>query len=121
MGRVLGWELEFVGRYGLQAHRHPALFDLVSEGRNRPTAACRRTIPLAETRAALVSLVDYRGAGMTTTAVEREIGTPSACAAGSASATRRGALFFVSHRVKRLSRRNRQYSKLTEVSGAVAS
>lgn len=65
MGPVIAYELEILGSHGLQAHAYPELLRLVSEGKLDPTRLLDRTISLAEAPAALASLGEYRGTGVT--------------------------------------------------------
>jgi alcohol dehydrogenase len=63
--RVIARELEIKGSHGLQAHAYPDLFRLVQSGALDPTLLVERTTTLEEAPAALESLQEYRGCGVT--------------------------------------------------------
>lgn len=71
--RMIGYELAIKGSHGLQAHAYPGLFKLIQTGAIDPTLLVERSTILDEAPAALESLQDYRGCGIT-------IFTPSASA-----------------------------------------
>jgi alcohol dehydrogenase len=63
--RVIAGELEIKGSHGLQAHAYPDLFRLIQSGALDPTLLVERTTTLEEAPAALESLQEYRGCGVT--------------------------------------------------------
>lgn len=63
--RLIGWELEIAGSHGIQAAAYSEMFDLVHAGRLDPAQLIERTLPLADAPRELMSLNEYRGAGVT--------------------------------------------------------
>ena len=63
--RVVADELELRGTHGLQAHRYPALFNMIEEGTLQPRRLVRRTIPLGEAGDSLRQMGDFAAAGIT--------------------------------------------------------
>jgi alcohol dehydrogenase len=63
--RVIGHEFEIKGSHGLQAHAYPELLGLIQSGALDPTLLVERTTTLDEAPAALASLQEYRGCGVT--------------------------------------------------------
>jgi alcohol dehydrogenase len=63
--RLIGHELEIKGSHGLQARAYPGLFNLIQSGALNPTLLVERSTTLDEAPAALESLQDYRGCGVT--------------------------------------------------------
>lgn len=64
MDRVVAHELELRGTHGLQAHRYPALFEMIEAESLRPHRLVERTIPLAEAGDALQEMGDFATAGI---------------------------------------------------------
>ncbi|MEV4414259.1 zinc-dependent alcohol dehydrogenase family protein [Catellatospora sp. NPDC049609] len=65
VGRVIGWELEFLGSHGMAAADYGPMLDLVVAGRLRPDALVTRSIGLDEVPAALVAMGDAPPTGIT--------------------------------------------------------
>jgi alcohol dehydrogenase len=53
--RIVARELELFGSHGMQAHRYPALFAMIADGRLDPGLLVARTATLAEALPALTS------------------------------------------------------------------
>jgi len=64
MDRVVADELELLGTHGIQAHRYPALFDLVEADRLQPAALIARTLPLQAAGSVLASMGDFGTTGV---------------------------------------------------------
>jgi alcohol dehydrogenase len=65
INRIIGRELVLTGSHGLQAYAYPALLELIQTGKLDPTRLIDRTTTLDEAPAALVSMDDYHGCGIT--------------------------------------------------------
>jgi alcohol dehydrogenase len=65
INRIIGRELIIAGSHGLQAHAYPALLDLIQTGKLDPTRVIDRTTILDEAPAALASMDNYYGSGIT--------------------------------------------------------
>jgi alcohol dehydrogenase len=65
LDRVVADELELRGTHGLQAHRYPALFNMIEEGTLQPRRLVRRTILLGEAGESLREMGDFAAAGIT--------------------------------------------------------
>ena len=65
MDRVVADELEILGTHGIQAHRYPALFDMIESGVLRPDALISQTIPLSEAGSALSGMSTFGSVGVT--------------------------------------------------------
>jgi alcohol dehydrogenase len=65
MDRVLADELELVGTHGIQAHRYPALFEMIEAETLQPGRLVSRTIPLRAAGTALANMADGGPAGVT--------------------------------------------------------
>lgn len=63
--RVVADELEVRGAHGLQAHRYPALFNMIETGQLRPRQLVRRTTPLTEAADHLRQMGDFANTGIT--------------------------------------------------------
>jgi len=63
--RVVADELELRGTHGLQAHRYPALFNMIEEGILQPRRLVQRTIPLGEAGDRLTQMDRHGTAGIT--------------------------------------------------------
>jgi alcohol dehydrogenase len=64
MDRVVADELEILGTHGIQAHRYPALFDMIAAGTLQPDRLVSRTLSLHEAGAALASMDAGGSAGV---------------------------------------------------------
>jgi alcohol dehydrogenase len=65
MDLVLSKELEILGSHGMQAHRYPAMLEMISAGRLQPQRLLGRTISLRESIAALPDLDRSSSVGVT--------------------------------------------------------
>jgi alcohol dehydrogenase len=65
MERVVAHELEIYGSHGIQAHRYPAIFDLIAMGKLQPQKLVGRRISLVEAADALTQMDTFRGTGVT--------------------------------------------------------
>jgi alcohol dehydrogenase len=65
MGSVIGRELEVFGSHGMQAHRYPAMLDMILDGRLEPDRLIARTIPLSEVVRALPEMGTVQRPGVT--------------------------------------------------------
>jgi len=63
--RVVADELELLGTHGLQAHRYPALFNMIEAGVLKPRRLVQRTIPLTEAGYSLRRMGDFESVGIT--------------------------------------------------------
>ncbi|HEY2867619.1 MAG TPA: zinc-dependent alcohol dehydrogenase family protein [Pyrinomonadaceae bacterium] len=63
--RVIARELEIFGSHGMQAHRYPAMFEMIADGRLRPHDLIGRTISLDEAPQALADMNSFSGLGIT--------------------------------------------------------
>ena len=65
MDRVIGWELELVGSHGMQAYRYDAMLAMILSGKLAPEKLLGRTISLAESIEALISMDQFNQPGVT--------------------------------------------------------
>jgi alcohol dehydrogenase len=65
MDRVVAWELEILGSHGIQAHRYPALLQMVDSGAVDPARLIGRTISLEDAPAALMTMDRFEYEGIT--------------------------------------------------------
>jgi len=65
MDRVVADELKVLGTHGTQAHRYPALFDMIQAGHLQPQQLIGRTITLSEAGPTLQQMGDFATAGVT--------------------------------------------------------
>ena len=56
MDRVVGWELEIRGSHGMQAHRYPAMMEMMRVGRLQPQKLLGKRIALEDAPAALMRM-----------------------------------------------------------------
>jgi len=63
--RVVADELELRGTHGLQAHRYPALFNMIEAGDLEPERLVQRTIPLEDAGDSLREMGDFATTGIT--------------------------------------------------------
>jgi alcohol dehydrogenase len=61
---VVADELEVRGAHGLQAHRYPALFNMIETGCLHPRQLVRQTISLPEAADCLQKMGDFAGTGI---------------------------------------------------------
>ncbi len=64
-GLVVANELEILGSHGMQAHRYPAMLEMITAGRLQPEKLIGRTIGLDAAAAALVTMDRFNGVGVT--------------------------------------------------------
>jgi alcohol dehydrogenase len=77
MDRVVADELEIRGTHGIQAHRYPAMFDMIDAGSLAPETLIRRTIPLSDAGTALTQ-IDDSPAGVTVVSLSQTSSSESA-------------------------------------------
>ena len=65
MDQVLAKELEILGSHGMQAHRYPALLEMIRKGQLQPGKLIGRTIDLGESVVALPRMPQDRSPGVT--------------------------------------------------------
>jgi len=65
MDRVVADELELVGTHGIQAHRYPALFNLIETSPLSPNQLVARTISLGEAGNVLADMGEFAHPGVT--------------------------------------------------------
>jgi alcohol dehydrogenase len=56
MDQVLAKELEIIGSHGMQAHRYPAMLEMIRTGQLQPGKLIGRTITLEESVTALPTM-----------------------------------------------------------------
>jgi len=64
MDKVIAHEIEIRGSHGMQAHRYPAMMEMILAGRLQPQKLIGKTISLEETPAALMAMDRFQGAGI---------------------------------------------------------
>ena len=64
MDRVVSHELELRGTHGLQAHRYPALFEMIEAEALQPRRLVEKTIPITEAGDILRKMGDFATAGI---------------------------------------------------------
>jgi len=64
MDRIVAWELEIYGSHGIQAHRYPALLDLITTNRLHPEKLITRRISLTDSLTALPAMDSFPGIGV---------------------------------------------------------
>jgi alcohol dehydrogenase len=69
MDQVLSKELTIIGSHGMQAHRYPAMLEMIREGKLAPEKLVGRTVSLEEAAAALPTL--HRDAAIGVTVINR--------------------------------------------------
>ncbi|PSR09867.1 MAG: alcohol dehydrogenase [Bacteroidetes bacterium] len=62
--RVIAYELEILGSHGMQAHRYPAMLEMILQGRLQPQLLVSRTIDLAAILTELPRMDEFGQAGM---------------------------------------------------------
>jgi alcohol dehydrogenase len=65
MDQVIANELEIRGSHGMQAHRYPALLEMICAGKLDPARLIHKRIALEEAPAALADMNSFRGTGIT--------------------------------------------------------
>ncbi len=65
MDKVIANELEILGSHGIQAHRYPALFEMIQAGRLHPEKLIGKTIGLADAVRELPEMDNFSGTGVT--------------------------------------------------------
>ena len=65
MDQVLSKELEIIGSHGMQAHRYPAMLDMICTGQLQPAKLLGRTITLDESISALPNMPRDSSLGVT--------------------------------------------------------
>ncbi len=65
MDRVIAEELTVLGTHGMQAHRYPALLDMVQNGTLQPEKLIQNTISLSEAGSALTTMDENTASGVT--------------------------------------------------------
>ncbi|MCB0636098.1 MAG: zinc-dependent alcohol dehydrogenase family protein [Lewinella sp.] len=71
VAQVIAHELEILGSHGMQAHRYPAMLEMILTGQLQPDKLVRRTITLAEAVTELPRLNEFPGWGMQVIRSER--------------------------------------------------
>ncbi|HTN97574.1 MAG TPA: zinc-binding dehydrogenase, partial [Nordella sp.] len=64
MDKVIAHEIEIRGSHGMQAHRYPAMMDMILSARLRPQKLLGKTLSLAEAPAALMAMDEFAGTGI---------------------------------------------------------
>jgi len=65
MDRVIAGELEMLGSHGMQAHRYPAMLDMILTGKLSPEKLIGKTISLEESPDELAAMDRFEGTGVT--------------------------------------------------------
>ena len=65
IGKIIGRELEILGSHGMQAHRYPAMLDMIRDGRLNPQKLIGKTISLDDAPTELMDLNSFLGVGVT--------------------------------------------------------
>ncbi len=65
MDQVIANELEVLGSHGMQAHRYPAMLEMIRAGKLYPEKLIGKTISLEESLDELVSMDKFTGTGVT--------------------------------------------------------
>src|SRR6185369_7189596 len=65
VGKIIGRELEILGSHGMQAHRYPAMLEMIHEGKLKPEKLIGKRISLEEAPKELVDLNNFSGLGVT--------------------------------------------------------
>ncbi len=65
MDRVVAHELEILGSHGMQAHRFPAVLDMIRAGKLHPEKLIGKTISLEQAPEALMQMDNFSGTGVT--------------------------------------------------------
>ena len=65
MGKIIADELEIYGSHGMQAHRYPAMLELIRSQKVDPAKLISKTIPLSQAPNALAQMNQFPGTGVT--------------------------------------------------------
>jgi alcohol dehydrogenase len=65
MDRVIARELEIRGSHGIQAYQYPRLFEMIRNGRLKPSLLVGQRISLEDSLAALTEMDSFKGLGVT--------------------------------------------------------
>ncbi|WP_372088578.1 zinc-dependent alcohol dehydrogenase family protein (plasmid) [Tistrella mobilis] len=65
MDRVIAWELELLGSHGMQAHRYPAMLEMIRRGRLQPEKLIGARVDLDEGTRLLTMMDRFPGTGVT--------------------------------------------------------
>jgi len=65
MDRVIAGELEILGSHGMQAHRYPAMLEMIRAGKLSPEKLIGKTISLEESPDELAAMDRFEGTGVT--------------------------------------------------------
>jgi alcohol dehydrogenase len=65
MGRVIAHELRILGSHGMQAHRYPALFEMIRAGKLHPEKLVGRRVGLEQAAVELTRMESFGAAGVT--------------------------------------------------------
>ena len=65
MDRVIAWELELLGSHGMQAHRYPAMLEMIRRGRLQPEKLIGARVDLDEGARLLTMMDRFPGTGVT--------------------------------------------------------
>jgi len=65
MDRVIAYELEILGSHGMQAHRYPAMLEMIKQGRLSPERLIGRTISLKQSLVELPQMDQFEHSGLT--------------------------------------------------------
>ncbi|AFK55647.1 zinc-dependent alcohol dehydrogenase family protein [Tistrella mobilis] len=65
MDRVIAWELELLGSHGMQAHRYPAMLEMIRRGRLQPERLIGARVDLDEGTRLLTMMDRFPGTGVT--------------------------------------------------------
>lgn len=64
MDKVIAHEIEIKGSHGMQAHRYPAMMEMILAGKLEPQKLIGKTLSLAEAPAALMAMDKFAGTGI---------------------------------------------------------
>lgn len=64
MDKVIAHEIEIRGSHGMQAHRYPAMMEMILAGKLQPQKLIGKTMSLEETPAALIAMDRFQGTGI---------------------------------------------------------
>ena len=63
-GLIVANELEILGSHGIQAHRYPAILEMITEGVLKPEKLISRTVSIEEAASEIVRMDQYSGSGI---------------------------------------------------------
>jgi alcohol dehydrogenase len=64
MDKIIAHEIEIRGSHGMQAHRYPAMLEMIRKGKLAPQRLIGTTIGLDEAPAALMAMDKFAGTGI---------------------------------------------------------